>query len=222
MTNDFALDGVLILQRDYFSDVKAYPWAVIGAHEFEPRRTDQVVIRSERWQTRGQAGVRSRLRLLWPSIRREALERGHTAVWLLHNEQQQLVNIVYFDDRAGPWDRSAPDFASRDALAAAPPLGARFGALGWTKTFDRTSWLLTLWLPFAAGDSGEAAIWPGSPPFPQPSISDGVCEPSRGENGTTAPADCTPDCGNAIWDADEDNRRCPSDVPYTAAAARRG
>jgi hypothetical protein len=71
---------------------------------------------------------------------------------------------------------------------------------------------LTRWAPFAGGDQGPPSQWPNSPPLPQPSADDGLCEPSRGETSTTAPADCLPSCGDAVADASETTLNCPSDV----------
>jgi hypothetical protein len=112
----------------------------------------------------------------------------------------------------GPWDRTTPDFASRDALATAPTMGKVLDTLGWPRVFDRTSWILTHWFPFAPADSGEPASWPHSPPFPEPYPGDGVCVPSRGENHATAPADCGPLCGDGVAQPGETDLDCPSDV----------
>jgi hypothetical protein len=145
-------------------------------------------------------------------IRHEARQRGYVAVWLLYNKELDLVNIVYFNDRVGPASPTEPDFASLNALASDPIMGRAFERLGWPKLFDRTSWVLTVWFPFEAADSGEAALWPNSPPFPEPYVGDGLCVPSRGENSSNSPDDCLPTCGDGITQAGETTANCPSDV----------
>jgi hypothetical protein len=209
--NEFALDGVLILERPYFHDPAAHVWKVIGAHEFAPMRESQLVVRAERWQTPAESREQF-LTAIWPLVRLTAQKRGYTAVWVLYNEGQRLASVISFDDRAGPWDRSGPDFASRDALADDETMGKVLDSLGWPKLFDRTSWVLTQWFPYAAGDTGEAASWPHSPPFPEPYPGDGVCVPSRGETAATAPADCPLLCGDTVAQEDETTANCPSDV----------
>lgn len=211
VANDFILDGVPILQRPYFINPTAHYYKVIGAHEFADIHTSQVVVRAERWQTPS-FSVDAFLSTLWPAVRLLAESRGYTAVWLLYNEQERLASIVYFDDRVGPWDRTQPDWASLNALAGEPTMGPLFDLFGWPKLFDRTSFVMTTWFPYATGDRGEAAIWPNSPPLPEPYSGDGVCVPSRGETYQSSPADCLPMCGDAIPEAGETTANCPSDV----------
>jgi hypothetical protein len=215
LSQDFALDGVLILQRPYFLGVKAYTYKVIGAFEFGDYKRDSVVVRTERWSTPRGPWVEPFLKTLWPFVKLEAKIRKYVSVWLLYNEDEQIVNIVSLDDRAGPWDPAqGPDFASLNALANAPTMGKAFDLLHWSKLFDRTSWVLTMWFPFEAGDRGEAALWPNSPPFPEGFFpGDGTCVPSQGENYSNDPEDCLPTCGDGIPQEGENTMNCPGDVP---------
>lgn len=214
LSQEFVLDGVLILDRPYFLDVKAFTYKVIGAHEFGDYQRDAVVVRTERWQTPEGVDVEPFLQGLWPLVRLEAKHRKYVSVWLLYNKEQNIVNIVSLDDRAGLWDRTAPDFASLTALADDPTMGKVFDLLHWSKLFDRTSWVLTMWFPFEEGDSGEGALWPNSPPFPQGfAPGDGTCVPSQGENSSNDPEDCLPTCGDGLTQAGENTLNCPGDVP---------
>ena len=157
------------------------------------------------------ASQRGVLKQKFNAILAEAQVRGLTSVWLLYNKDEALVSLVYFGDRVAPSAPTMPDFASLDALADTPPLGEIFDDQGWTQTFDCTQWTLTIWFPFALGDRGEPALWPNAPPFPQPYLSDGVCEVSRGESYTNSP-ECLPTCGDGIAQTGENSLNCPGDV----------
>jgi hypothetical protein len=76
---------------------------------------------------------------------------------------------------------------------------------------DETHFVLHVWLPYAEGDGGDAALWPNSPPFPDAFCGDGVCVPSRAEAALSCAADCTATCGDAECDAGETIAACPSD-----------
>lgn len=105
-----------------------------------------------------------------------------------------------------------PDFPGLNTLQSAAPLGAIFDSLsGWTRTLDRTQWVLTVWFPFVLGDHGQPSLWPNSPPLPVPHEADGVCEVSRGETSVSAPSDCGPLCGNKVCNAGENTLNCPGD-----------
>ena len=208
--NDFVLDGTHFFDRDYFLNPDCHAWRVIGAHNFKGLE-DQVVLRTERWSVPDENQVNT-LKQSWPTIMAAAEKNGLTGAWLLYIKDERLVQIVYFDDRTGTPIPGVPDFVSLGALEGATPLGAIFDSQsGWTKTFDQTHWVLTVWFPFVLGDHGEPSLWPNSPPLPQPREDEGVCEVSRGENQTTAPADCGAQCGNGVCDLGENTQNCPGD-----------
>jgi len=98
-----------------------------------------------------------------------------------------------------------------EALEFATPLGHAFDDQGWPKTFDRTQWVLNIWFPFVLGDRGEPSLWTHSPPLPEPSCGDSVCEVSRGERHATCPGDCPPSCGDGVCQTGEDTHNCPGD-----------
>lgn len=212
--NDYVLDGTRFFSRPYFLSPDCHAWSVIGAHDFAPLDSSHIVVRTERWSVPDR-NQRTRLMDRWPSLVDAARARAFASVWLLYNKQEQLVSVVYFGARVAPPDPTVPDFATLAAIEFGPALGDVFTDQPWTKTFDRSHWTLTSWLPFAAGDHGEPSTWPNSPPFPMPYPGDGVCEVSRGEDFTNAPMDCTETCGNGVADPGENNASCPGDVPYS-------
>ena len=104
-----------------------------------------------------------------------------------------------------------PDLAGLDALESAPSIGSSLNPpANWTKTFDRTQSVLTVWFPFVLGDHGQPSLWPNSPPLPEANETDGVCEVSRGETSVTVPLDWTT-LRQQICDLGEDNQKCPAD-----------
>jgi hypothetical protein len=209
---NFTLDGVRFFDRPYFLDHDCHAWSTIGAHDFADIHTSQVIVRTERWQV-PEENQRPLLKDRWPAIRAEAASRGLTSAWLLYNKQEQLVALVYFADRVVPPNPVVPDFVSLEALELAQPLGHVFDDQGWNKYFDRTQWALNIWFPFVPGDHGEPSLWPHSPPLPEPSCGDTVCEVSRGENHGICPGDCPPNCGDTVCQSGEgeNTRNCPGD-----------
>ena len=207
--HDFVLDGVSLLQRPIFLGPECRAWKVVDVREFSPVGT-QIIMRTERWHIPA-GDLKELLKQKWNEVQAEAQMRGMASVWLTFNEDERLAQLVYFTDRIAPPDQNQPDFASLAALENATPLGHIFDSYGWTKTFDRTQWVLTIWFPFVLGDHGAPSLWPHSPPFPQPFSGDGVCEVSRGENNANSPSDCGPKCGNGVCDAGENTLNCPGD-----------
>lgn len=209
VTNEFILDGVHFLQRPFFLAPECHAWKVVGVREFSAV-DKQIVMRTERWHVpHGQ--LKQLLQQKWNDVEAEAAQRGMSSVWLTYNPDERLAQLVYFTDPIVPANPQVPDFASLAALETAIPLGHIFHSYGWSKTFDRTQWVLTIWFPFAAGDHGAPSLWPHSPPFPQPFSGDGVCEVSRGENSVNSPTDCLPTCGNGVKNAGENTQNCPGD-----------
>jgi hypothetical protein len=210
--NVFTLDGVQFLDREIFLESECHDYKVVSAYELTPLHDTHVLVRTERFAMSGDKPVK-KLKALWPALQAEATDRGMAAVWLLYNERESIASVVYLHDRIVPYDPNVPDFASLGYLAAAEPLGHGLAELGWTRTFDRTHWILTIWHPFERGDQGEPSDWPHSPPFPAPSCGDGVCEVSRGEAAVSCSADCPEACGNGRCQPaqGEDDHNCPGD-----------
>lgn len=209
--NDLVIDGVPFLQRPYFFAPFCEDWSVIHAEDFAPVHSNQVVIRTERFSV--PKHVNAKLESKWHQIRQEAKDRNFASAWLLYNEDDQLVSLVYTIDRVVPKDPNVPDFATLGAMQSAQPLGDVFDGYGWTRVFDRTSWILTVWYPYVARDQGQASDWPASPPFPEPYCGDGTCEISQGETSASCAADCPSHCGDGVCQSSEGESdvNCPSD-----------
>jgi hypothetical protein len=167
LENEVVLDGTRFFDRPYFLNPVCHAWQVIGAHDLADIHTSHVVVRSERWTLSG-ADPQAALEQAWPVVLAEAGQRGVTSVWLLYQESEQLAGLVTVADRVGPASPQEPDFASLLALESAPSLGRGLTEQGWTKVFDRTSWVLTLWLPLDAAAGRAPSLWPNSPPLPAP------------------------------------------------------
>jgi hypothetical protein len=160
---DFTLDGVKFFDRPYISNPGCRVWSVgHGA---------QVVTRTERWQVPHGTCVPPQARA---ALVAEATKRSLTSVWPL--TAPGLTALVYYRDRAlppNPADHNDPQKVAAVSLAAIEspvPLGAVIRAAGWAKLFDRSSWVLTTWFPFAPCDRGAPPLWPNSPPLPKPSL----------------------------------------------------
>jgi hypothetical protein len=167
VSEDFAIDGTLILERPDFADVTAQVWHVLGAHDFTSLHDTQKVMRVERWETR--AGGERWLEGRWPALRDRAEERGLASVWLLHNGEAGAAALVSVSDAIPGASRESPDFASLRALEGIPSLAADGEAAGYlSKLFDRTSWVFTIWFPYRDGEINAASLWPNSPPLPSP------------------------------------------------------
>jgi hypothetical protein len=209
-------DGVQFLDRPEFSDAECRDWSVIGARRFTPVDT-HTAFRTERFDTGrahlGQELVLAKaLRDRLPELAAEAEARGLGELHVLHDFVDHKVQLVYFHPRVLPVAPDAPDVGAFGALVAAPVLDDAIEAdLSLTRVFDVTHFVLHVWLPYEEGDGGDAALWPNSPPFPDPFCGDGVCVPSRAEDALSCPADCTATCGDAECDAGETIAACPSD-----------
>jgi hypothetical protein len=166
--NEFALDGVLILDRPAFADVTTSVWRVIGAHDFQDVRDRQKVYRTEIWTLAGPAAA-DRVAGDWARVRDEAQALVRASLWLLHDDAANRICTVTVSDRLAP-PSEGPDFGSVRALETAPSLGAAWERAGLVadKAFDRTHWVFTVWFPTRAGGPFPEAVWPNSPPLPAP------------------------------------------------------
>jgi hypothetical protein len=165
--NGFVLDGIPILQRAYFKQPRAHWWHVIGAHDFKPLESAQKVVRFERWRGGGR-DAQAQLPALWPQMRTMAEKAGLTSVWLLFNpDQDERFGLISVADRVDTGAAEEPDFTSVDRLAGLATPGAVLEqALGASRSFDRTSWVFSIWFPYRERLTSRRTLWPNSPPFP--------------------------------------------------------
>jgi hypothetical protein len=93
--NSYNLDGILFFNRPYFLHPECHAWEVIGAHDFQDIHSSQIVLRTERWAV-PPASQRDMLREKFTALLAQAQMRGLTSVWLLYNQDEALVSLVYF------------------------------------------------------------------------------------------------------------------------------
>jgi hypothetical protein len=206
------------LHRPEFSSPECRDWTVITAWNFASIDT-HTALRTERFDS-GRTTLTAELALtaelvrLAPQIVSEAAARGYAEVQILQSIRDHKVQLVYFISRLSGPDPFVPDVAAIGKISADPPLGALLASTSISRVFDLSSFVLTVWLPFKAGDHGAASLWPNTPPIGGPECGDHVCTPSRDETGATCAVDCTPTCGDAVCQAGEDLARCPSDCGH--------
>src|SRR5690606_17602455 len=159
--------------------------------ELDPDRSFHQVMRTERFAVTG-AAIVPVLRDLWSGLVDHADGASLSAITLNHARHEGLVEVV----RVAPLAATSPE-----ELAADPSVGLLVPP-SFERVFDRTQLVLTVWSPYVAGDRGEPAAWPNSPPLPGPTCGDGVCVPSQGEDGASCAADCPPRCGDLVCQPD--------------------
>jgi len=163
----FVLDGTPILQRSYFIEPVAHYWRVVGAEDFASLESAQHVVRFERWRGAA-ADLESRLQALWPTVRQIAQDQHLAAVWLLVNpDQKESVGLV--TSLSSPPDQESPEpgFGGIDELSSLGGAGAAVSELpGLSRSFDRTSWIFSIWFPYRDWRNSKKLLWPNSPPFP--------------------------------------------------------
>ncbi|MFH9069703.1 hypothetical protein [Streptomyces alboflavus] len=149
--------GVKFWSRPFFQDVERFVWRVAGAHNFLPLDAHHVS-RFERFRYEGDG--EAALERAWGTVRDEAGARGLAAVWLLHQPEQRLIGLHTVATGLTPAD-----------LEAAPSLGALLPAsLAPERYFDRSSRILSLWLPKSRLAGGAPSAYPSAPLLPLPSV----------------------------------------------------
>jgi hypothetical protein len=162
LESDFRLDNKLFSEREWAKDLTCDPFHVVGAHDFKDVHSSQAVVRAERWALEGNQA--SRLDSVWRALRDRASVGGLASVWLFFSDERQEAAVITVADRVSPRDLEALDQASLRALATAPTLAEEFTSNPHArKTFDRASWIFTVWF---ASDHEPLQLWPNSPPLP--------------------------------------------------------
>jgi hypothetical protein len=157
-------------KRPFFSNVDRFAWRVAGAHDLAPIATHELN-RFERYSV-PDAQFEARLPELFPAFLEAARRLDLAHVSLMFQPEHQLVGVL---TAAARDIRYAPGFDSmRHSIDGLPLRGsvaaARLTQLGARKVFDLTSLNLAVWLPLSAQAGGLPAIWPNSPPIPQPEV----------------------------------------------------
>ncbi len=159
---EFRLDNRLFSERPWARDLTCDPFHVIGAHDFKDVHRSQTVVRAERWAFEGERG--GALDSAWHALRERAEASGLASVWLFFSDERREAAVITVADRIGARDLESPDEVSLRALATRPTFAEEFARQPWArKTFDRTSWVFTLWF---SPDHVPLHLWPNSPPLP--------------------------------------------------------
>ncbi|WP_027583989.1 hypothetical protein [Bradyrhizobium sp. Ai1a-2] len=157
-------------KRPFFSNAVRFVWRVAGAHDIAPITTHDLT-RFERYSV-DNAKFEARLPELFPAFLEAARRLDLAHITLMFQPEYNLVGVLTAATRES---RQTPSFEplrlSVDKLALRGSASeARLTELGAQKIFDRTSFNVAVWLPLSAQAGGEPAIWPNSPPIPEPGV----------------------------------------------------
>lgn len=160
--DEFRLDDTLFTERPWVKNFTRLPFHVLGAHDFADIHDSQVVVRAQRWALSGERG--GALETAWPALRERAAAAGLASIWLLFSDERGEAALITVADRRGKRDPSTPDFTSLGALEAQSSVVEEIDRQDWARqTFDRTSWVFTIWFP---PSHNPLHLWPNSPPLP--------------------------------------------------------
>ena len=162
--------GVKFWSRPFFLGVDRHNWRVTGAHDFTPLATTHHVNRLERWTHTGGDAERE-LERVWAQIRDAAADGGLASVWLMFQPEERQIGVLTVAERVRDSDPVVAAARSIEALERTPSVG-RFlpAALGAEKVFDRTSLILSMWLPESRVAGGEPSAYPSAPVHPLPRV----------------------------------------------------
>jgi hypothetical protein len=163
--------GVKFWDRPFFLGVDRHIWRVTGAYDFTPLAT-HYVSRFERWTYTGR-NVERLLEPLWPTVRENAGWRGLASVWLLFQPEEEQVGILTVAAKSDGRDLADAAARSVTALEQTESAGQFLPAeLGAEKVFDRTSLILTMWLPRSRLAGGAPSAFPAFPIHPLPQVAE--------------------------------------------------
>jgi len=164
--------GVRFWDRPFFLGVDRHLWRVIGAYDFRPLATTHYVSRFERW-TCACGNVEWLLEQVWPTVRENAAWQGLASVWLLFQPEEEQIGIVTVAAKARGRDQADAASRSITVLEQTESVGQFLPAeLGVQKVFDRTSLILTMWLPQSRLAGGAPSAFPAAPVHPLPQVPD--------------------------------------------------
>jgi hypothetical protein len=168
-TETFVQEGVPFWERPVFLSSIRFVWKVIGAYDFQDISTAHHVTRFEQWQLSSEE-PEVQLHQLWSRLYDQAHRPDLAHVALLYNEEQQLAGLVTtysIGNQPGP--SPLPVLSTRvAAIELLPSVGDILDIEGKAKKiFDRTSLILTIWLPLLESKN-TPVVWPNTPFLPMP------------------------------------------------------
>ncbi|QEY63089.1 hypothetical protein FXN65_13825 [Metapseudomonas lalkuanensis] len=164
----FPAPGVKFWER--FIDVNKHYWKVTGAHDFKPMATSHHINRFERYSFTS-SKVEELLKQVWPTIRDDAEKQGLSSVWLMFQPEEKEIGIITVGEKTSDADPAVAASRGLARLENAQPFGRHLPAeLGLAKLLDRTSLIISSWLPESRALGGAHSSFDMSPPHPQPKL----------------------------------------------------
>ncbi|MEU8760070.1 hypothetical protein [Streptomyces sp. NPDC048659] len=153
-----------------FPGVDKHYWKVTGAHDFKPMATAHHVNRFERYGYSG-ADAEALLAQVWPAIRDEAESLGLSSVWLMFQPEEKQIGIITVAEKTGDADPADAVSKGLEYLEGLDPFGRLLPEqLGAERLMDRTSLIISSWLPESRALGGAHSSFDVSPPHPKPQI----------------------------------------------------
>jgi hypothetical protein len=150
-------------EQPMFKSFEGQTWKVIGAQSFAPIQ-EHAIARLQTWSS-SEPDTEDKLQTLYTKLKSEAENEGVASVWLLYDPDTEEVGLQLGFKRHGA---AEPAAALRDLQAASmSTLGDWLSQqLPAKPLFDRTSVLLTLWLPKSRAAGGSELAIPYYPVVP--------------------------------------------------------
>jgi len=155
---------IKFLDQPLFETSKCLVWKVLGAHSFAPIE-EHAVGRLQYWSYEA-ADAETTLRGQFDKLQSAAKDQNAAAFWLLFNPDEKLFGFQMAFKKAGGSDepsarQALASAAGKSSLGSLLPDGLRAKPL-----FDRTSLLLTIWLPRSRAAGGRELLIPNHPVVP--------------------------------------------------------
>ncbi|MFJ9432420.1 hypothetical protein ACIRQY_22555 [Streptomyces sp. NPDC101490] len=176
-----------VLDYDHFTNEELYPepgvkfwsrfpgvdkhyWKVTGAHDFKPMATAHHINRFERYSYTHE-NVAELLKSVWETMRDDAEARGLSSIWLMHQPEEKQIGILTVAEKTGDTDPATAVSKGLEHLERLDAFG-RFlpEELDTTELMDRTSLIISSWLPESRALGGAHSSFDVSPPHPAPKL----------------------------------------------------
>lgn len=161
---DFVVqDGHKFWEQPMFESHTGQVWKVVGAYNFAETH-EHAVARLQQWEYTGKdEDVEDALKKLYPSLKEAAQQQGATSIWVLFSPLSKRVGVEL---GFGKVSKVVNEDTAKQSLEAAREKESLHGWLAKSglevnKVVDKSSLLLTLWLPKSrqAGGTELAIPW---------------------------------------------------------------
>lgn len=162
---DFVVpDGHRFWEQPMFESHSGQVWKVVGAFNFTETQ-EHALARLQQWEYTGKEDedVEDALKKLYPSLKETAQQQGTTSIWVLFSPSYKRVGVEL---GFGKVSKEVNEETAKESLKV---VRAKEGFDGWfpkgglevNKVVDKSSLLLTLWLPRSrqAGGTELAIPW---------------------------------------------------------------